>query len=243
MSLHVGKTESLLFGSKRKLKGVENFRVTCDGTPVGRVFTVKYLGLHLDASLDASSHASYLMKTCAGRLAFLYRYSNLLDTKCRQTLCSTLIQPHIDYCCSSWFSSLSAVLKERLNVLQRKMIRFIHGMDPRGHVDVKNLRDLSWLSIPDRVTFFKMMHLFRVRNKLAPSYLLPNFRSISEIHSHNTRGSSCNFQLSRDLACYPNGFAFSSIKLWNELPNSLKSLTNFQVFKRRLKLYLISRYD
>ena len=243
LSLHVGKTESLLFGSKRKLKGAGNFLVTCDGTPVGRVFTVKYLGVYLDASLDASSHAGHLMKTCAGRLAFLYRYSNLLDTKCRLTLCSTLIQPHIDYCCSSWFSSLSAVLKERLNVLQRKMIRFIHGLDPRDHVDLKNLRDLSWLSIPDRVTFFKMMHLFRVRNKLAPSYLLPNFRFISEIHSHNTRGSSCNFQLSRDLASSPNGFAFTSIKLWNNLPNSLKSLNEFRVFKRRLKLYLISQYE
>ena len=116
-------------------------------------------------------------------------------------------------------------------------------MDPRDHVDLKNLRDLSWLSIPDRVTYFKMMHLFRVRNKLAPSYLLPNFRFISEIHSHNTRGSSCNLQLSGDLASSPNGFAFTSIKLWNNLPNSLKSLNEFRVFKRRLKLYLISQYE
>ena len=74
-------------------------------------------------------------------------------------------------------------------------------------------------------------------------YLLPNFKFISEIHSHITQGSSCNFQLSRDLASSPNGFAFTSIKLWNNLPNSLKSLNEFRVFKRRLKLYLISQYE
>ena len=94
------------------------------------------------------------MKVCAGRLAFLYRQSSLLDKKCRQTLCSALLQPHIDYCCSSWYGGLTVALKERLNVIQRKMVRFIHGLDNRAHVDTKNLRDLSWLSIADRVRFF-----------------------------------------------------------------------------------------
>ena len=138
------------------------------------------------------------MKVCAGRLAFLYRQSHLLDKKCRQTLCSALIQPYVDYCCSSWYFGLSAVLKERLNVVQRKMVRFINGWDNRAHVDCKNLRELSWLNIADRVKFFQMMHLFRIRNKLAPKYLLPNFTSISAAHSHNTRGSEYNFVLSRD---------------------------------------------
>ena len=150
LSLHVGKTESLLFGSKRRLKGVGDFRIYCDGTPVVRTHSVKYLGVVLDASLDSSSHANNLMKTCAGRLAFLHRNSALLDKNCRQILCSSLIQPYLDYCCSSWFSSLSVNLKERLNVIQRKMVRFVLGLDFRGHVNFKILHDLNWMSIPDR---------------------------------------------------------------------------------------------
>ena len=106
LSLHVGKTEALLFGTKRKLKGVE-FRVHCEGTPVDRKFHVKYLGVLLDANINGSVHVGNLMKVCAGRLAFLYRQSSLLDKKCRQTLCSALLQPHIDYCCSSWYGGLT----------------------------------------------------------------------------------------------------------------------------------------
>ena len=34
LSLHVGKTECLLFGSGGRLKGVGEFCVTCDGSPV-----------------------------------------------------------------------------------------------------------------------------------------------------------------------------------------------------------------
>ena len=237
LSLHVGKTECLLFGSKRRLKGVGEFQVFCDGTPVVRMFSVKYLGVLLDTNLDGSAHACSLMKTCAGKLAFLYRYSNFLDKRSRQTLCSSLIQPSIDYCCSSWHGGLSIALKERLNVIQRKMIRFIYGMDFRGHVDSKHLRELSWLSIPDRV------NLFRIRHNLAPTYLLPNFCSISSVHSHNTRGSSFNFQLSRELSLSPSSFAFTAIKQWNSLPNNLKDIHEFRVFKRKLKQFLVEQYD
>ena len=70
LSLHVGKTETLLFGTKRRLKGVD-FRVECDGIPVERKFHVKYLGVLLDANLNSSVHVGTLMKVCAGRLSFL----------------------------------------------------------------------------------------------------------------------------------------------------------------------------
>ena len=163
--------------------------------------------------------------------------------KCRQTLCGALIQPHIDYCCSSWYGGLSAALKERLNVIQRKMVRFIHGMDYRGHVDNRNLFDLSWMNIPDRVRFFRMSHLFRIRHKLAPKYLLPNFRFVSDAHNYNTRGSSHNFCLTRDLSLSPNSFSFTAIKQWNNLPNDLKAIDTFRVFKKKLKQFLLNQYD
>ena len=94
-------------------------------------------------------------------------------------------------------------------------------------MDNKNFRDLSWLSLPDRVMSFRMSHLFRIRHKLAPVYLLPNFKSVSDAHTHNTRGSNFNFHMSRELSLSPNGFAFTAIKQWNALPNDLKSITDF----------------
>ena len=86
LSLHVGKTECLLFGSGGRLKGVGEFRVTCDGSPVQRVYNVKYLGVMLDERLNGSTHVGNLLKTCSARLAFLYRNSSLLDYRCRKTL-------------------------------------------------------------------------------------------------------------------------------------------------------------
>ena len=88
-----------------------------------------------------------------------------------------------------------------------------------------------------------MSHFFRVRHNLAPTYLLPDFRAISMVYSHNTRGSSFNFQLSQELSLSPSSFAFTAIKQWNGLPNNLKDTHEFLVFKRKLKQSLIEQYD
>ena len=242
LSLHVGKTESLLFGSKRKLNKVSSFCIYCDGVPVERVYKVKYLGVNLNSDLDGSFHALTVLKASAGRLAFLYRQSNLLSRDLRQTLCASLIQPYIDNCCSSWYTGLSCNLKGRLDVLQRKMVRYVNGLDFRSHVDNTHLHALSWLSVPDRVSYFKLMHVFRVRHNLAPAYLRPNFTSLTCTHSHNTRGSDLNYRLSHEVSIAPNSFAFSAAKQWNALPNYLKNISHFGTFKRKVKEYFLAQY-
>ena len=243
LSLHIGKTECMLFGSCRKLKRAGNFQVTCEGMAVKQVYCVKYLGVHLDSDMSGKTQVRTILKTCAGRLAFLYRNASLLDKTCRTILCSALIQPFIDYCCSSWYSGVTVSLKGRLDVVQRKMVRFVNNWDPRHHVSFSDIRGLSWIPIPDRVEFFKMMHLFRIRHNLAPRYLLPNFKSISSVHSHNTRGSNLNFSLPKYLSLSPHSFAFTAIKQWNQLPTGLKSIVEFRVYKQRLKSHYLSKQD
>ena len=75
LSLHLGKTESILFGSKGKLKRSTDFTVQCDGTAVKRVQSVKYLGVFLDVHLNGSAHVADVLKQCTNRLAFLWRSS------------------------------------------------------------------------------------------------------------------------------------------------------------------------
>ena len=198
--------------------------------------------MRTDGQTDRATKSNYRRKTCSDRLSFLYRNSAFLDQRCRITLCTALIQPHLDYCCSSWYSSLSIALKKKLDVVQRKMVRFIYSMDLRQHVGLKDLRKLSWLSIPDRVTYFKLLHIFRIRNGLAPRYLMVNFRSISDAHSYNTRGSEFNHCISKDLARSQTSFSYTAIKSWNSLSSSLKSVTNLGLFKKKLKDAFLLRY-
>ena len=51
LSLHVGKTECIMFGSHRRHKG-RDFVVTCGTAVVKRVTSVKYLKVILDQNLN-----------------------------------------------------------------------------------------------------------------------------------------------------------------------------------------------
>lgn len=233
----MGKTESMLFGTSRRLKQVREFQVTCDGMAVNRVASVKYLGVKLDENLSFKAHATEVINKCAGRIAFLYRNSSVLDFNSRKILCNSLVQPYLDYCSSTWYSSITQCLKNRLDVLQRRMVRFIHSKESHFHVGSNDLRHLGWLTIPDRVKFFKLIQVEK-----APPYLSQSFFPITQRHTHNTRRSSNDFFVSKDLNRSFSSFAFTAVEHWNGLPSSLKGIDSLHTFKSKLKESMFELY-
>ena len=170
----------------------------------------------------------------------MYRNSSFLDYDCRKILCSSLIQPYLDYCSTTWYSSISKLLQNRLDIVQRRMVRFVLSKEPRYHVSREDMRSLSWLSISERVKFFKLTQVFKIRLGTAPSYLSGNFKPLSLSHTHNTRRSSRDYFISKELAKCPGSFAFTAIKHWNDLPHDLKHIRSYGAFKSRLKKHLLT---
>ena len=63
LSLHIGKTECMLFGSSRKLKRAGDFRVMCEGTAITKVDSVKYLDVYLDSNMSGATHVQHTCNT------------------------------------------------------------------------------------------------------------------------------------------------------------------------------------
>ena len=112
-----------------------------------------------------------------------------------------------------------------------------------GHIGKTELRDLSWLTVHDRVMYFKLLHLYRIRNGTAPTGLGSDFLRISLAHSHNTRGSTSDYRVSHQMSLSQSSFSFTAIRSWNALPGPLKKIEGLNVFKKRLKEFLFSGYD
>ncbi len=51
-SLHLGKTEAILCGTKRKIRNTEDFEVKYKDTAIESVSEVKYLGIKIDKTLS-----------------------------------------------------------------------------------------------------------------------------------------------------------------------------------------------
>ena len=81
LSLHLGKTECILFSTKRKIKLDNNFKVFYNSTQIKQVKNVSYLGLSLDDTLSGESIITNIIKKASSRLKFLYRYKFILKKK------------------------------------------------------------------------------------------------------------------------------------------------------------------
>ena len=76
LSLHLGKTESILFGSKPRLRSQSNLKIECKGSVTEPNDNVKYLGAILEQTLTGENMANSILQKANARLNFLYRKQN-----------------------------------------------------------------------------------------------------------------------------------------------------------------------
>ena len=151
LSLHLGKTECILFGSRTKLRKVQNFGIGCNGHSIQAQTSVKYLGVNLDNFWSGEAIANSIIHKVNSRLKFLYRQWSSLNEKTRLLLCSALIQCHVDYSCSSWYAGLNKTLKKKLQISQNKVVRFIKKLGPRSPIGYSELGSVGFLNVVKRV--------------------------------------------------------------------------------------------
>ena len=235
--LHVGKTESILFGTSGKIKKAGGFDVKCDGESVLRVTSVVYLGVRLDQCLNFDQYINKVCSDANNRLSFLFRYSSILDFPTRKLVCTSLILSKLSYCTSAWYSGLGIGLRSRLDVIQRKMVRYVNGWGPREHVGESEISSTGWLTYSRHALFSQLCHFFKARIGLAPSYLSDDLCPMQQAHNHNTRGSDFNYFV--DTQKFPPGtFHHAVVRGWNKLPQELKGIPTLALFKKRLRQYM-----
>ena len=238
LSMHRGKTEVVIFSSKRKKHLTKDFNITIDGNTIQPKDTVKYLGLKIDSDLSGTSAVDNIINKCTSRLKFFYRHKDSLNLKTKQTLACSLVQCHFDYAVSCWYMGLTKSCKKKLQTAQNKIVRFILDLGPRTHVGQNELDKVNCLNTKDRATQLILGHVFNIYHNLAPSYLSEKFSSIS--HNYNTRRAECNFFLQRPQGMEVNNFSYQGAKLWNELPSNIKKIRVKDSFKKMLKRHLRS---
>ena len=111
-SIHFGegKTKSILFGRKSKLRNVGRLDITYQGIDVKQIFQITNLG-------DTMSGKSMPYKTSekiSSRLNYLFRRKHFFTPHLSQLLCKAL--SHFDYACSTRYPNLNKKLKTTQNL-------------------------------------------------------------------------------------------------------------------------------
>jgi len=240
LSLHLGKTESILFGSKQRLKQHDSISVTCAGNTIGSKSCVKYIGIDLDQSLSGDHIVDKVVNKSNAKIKFLYRQARNVNLETKKLLTSALIQCHYDYAASSWYSGLTKRNKRRLQISQNKLIRFLLNAPPRTHIGPTEFRQVNMLPVDLRVTQLKLNHVYNIINNSAPNYLTSSFTLRTSLHNnnHNTRSGSLSLVIPSVKSFGGTSFFYTGAKLWNDVPIQTQSSTTKPTFKRSLKAHL-----
>ena len=241
LSLHLGKTESILFASKGKVKKLSNLDITCNNVSISAQPNVNYLGAKIQQNMSGENMAEAVVKKVSSKLKYLYRQCKGFNKETKKQLANALIMAHFDYASSSWYSPLSKTTKKTLQIAQNKVIRFVLGLKPRTHIEFDHFNKLSWLPVSVRVEQLKLSHMFKIITGTAPEYM-QKLNLIKEVHSHNTRYSLLNIHVPNIGTMGLNSFSYTGILAWNALPSSIKSINDINSFKREVKKYLTERY-
>ena len=97
LSLHLGKTESILFGFNKRLDKRSELHITCNSNDIESGAKVTYLGVTLDQNFSGSSIVT-----------------EIFGQKNKMFLTSALVQCHFDYGSSTWYTGTACLLKKRL---------------------------------------------------------------------------------------------------------------------------------
>ena len=100
--------------------------------------------------MTGESMANKLISKVNARSKFLHCKNKYLTPKLRRLPCNALIQPHFDYVCSVWYTNLSKKLKNRIQALQNKCIRFCLQLNKMSHISEKEFEIINCLPIKER---------------------------------------------------------------------------------------------
>ena len=159
-------------------------------------------------------------------LSFLERNFYKCPQSTKENLFNALIRPILEYGCCAWDPYRTGQIK-KLELINKRAARFITGNHKREHGNSKkNMMSLGWSPLSERRAKIKLTMFHKIKNNqihIPRDDLSPNRRKpLNYYIPHSTVDS------------HLYSFFPSSIRLWNSLPDSIKSSVSPTSFKNSL---------
>ncbi|XP_011859007.1 PREDICTED: uncharacterized protein LOC105556520 [Vollenhovia emeryi] len=244
LKLNISKSKIMILGSSPNVRSIDLTTlpmVNINNVHLPFTTSARNLGVMMRPDLSWSEHISVISQKVHRTLHKLKFHKNSLSRDLRTKLVSTLIFPHLDYCCLV-YHNLSSELNIKLQRLINCGIRFIFDLRRDEHITPFKLA-LKWLSVENRRLYFLGILTYRILYLSSPPYLqelFPQRDSIRRYPSrHDTLSTVFQVPLHR-TATYRNSFHLTAIHLWHSLPSNITTAPSLPIFKERLFSHLLA---
>ena len=157
------------------------------------------------------------------RRRLLGRIKTFLNLSTRKLCFNAYTLPHLDYCCTIW-GNCNNYLLDKLIKFQNRAARLILDKE----IDTRSaelIQLLGCMKFDERVTYRKAVLMYKSLHNLAPTNLSNKFTYTSSIHQVSLRSltDSTLYVPKPNLEIYRKTLAYSGPKIWNTLPESVRS--------------------
>ena len=238
LPINYDKTTYMVLGAKKRIKDEYHLVLKADNHTIDKVTKQRLLGIIIDDHLTWTAHIDYLCSTLSAKISLLRQLSAYVPQEIQKLYYQSYILPLLDYGCNTWGTTSSANI-ERLSKLQKRAARIILKADFLTPSKLM-FETLGWLSVPKRIFYNKAILTYKALNNLTPTYITNLLTPISNTHSFSLRsqenGALC-IPRSRS-ALYDRSFSHSASKLWNSLPQNIRTINTLASFKTDLRNYI-----
>ena len=234
--INLTKTQTMLFSNKR---GNPIFNINLDNVIINEVEETTFLGIIIDKKLNWKSHIRHLCNKTSKGVAILRIFRNVFPKHILKTIYMSLIFSYLNYCNLVWGGSDKSIIDPLIKI-QKKAVRIIDKASYLAHtpqiykthkiLPVEKVYDLKCL-------LFSYKCINNIDFPIFRNKILQN----QSVHNHNTRDRD-KYRLSyiTRLKICQQSFVFHGIMLWNQLACDFKNINSINIFKYKIKEYLLT---
>ena len=240
LKMNPDKTEFIMFGHPRQLAKTTTKQIEVCGDPITLSSNVRCLGAHLDSALSLKTHISNKCKSAMLNIKKIKCVRHHLNREACEIIVNGLVLSHLDYCNAilCGLPDVSINKMQRVQNIAAKLILKRHWSESSKLV----IHELHWLSIRYRIVFKVLCIVHKCIFGNAPMYL-KNLLTRNPGSGRTLRSSTNSDNLLIIPRTVRKTFADRSFSVfgprnWNSLPNDLRLIENYQLFKKKLKTHL-----
>ena len=239
LKLNAEKTEVIVCGFRAQLNKFHLVSLNIAGASVPvQVKAVRNLGVMFDCDMSMSAQVTKIVKAANYHLINIGRARKMLTTDSTKTAVHSLVTSRIDYC-NCLLAGINDSLLKRLVNIQRTAARIVtrkRKFDPIS----ADLVELHWLPIRQRIDYKICILVFKCMHNAAPEYLTDLLHVSSS--QRYLRSSTASFKLIEHKTTHSTfadrSFSCYGPKVWNALPEEIRSAPSIDTFKKLLKQHL-----
>nr|CAH7733688.1 unnamed protein product [Callosobruchus chinensis] len=223
LDLNPTKSEVMLFGPKKWRDKCEPMvKIELNKNKLGISPVVRNLGLYLDKDLRFEAHINKCSRTAYCNLKLIYGQRSFLNKKTKIILCNSLVLSHFSFCDVVYDKCLTKFLSDKIQRVQNSCLRLIFGIRKYESVATKFI-DAKWLNMKQR----RLLHSLTLYHKIVicklPSFLYQKLNFRHMVHNRNTRNRTQLTPAYHNTTLFERSFSYNVGKLYNNIPQSLRS--------------------